>query len=196
MLRKFFNPDGKEIEVEAKDDDELKKKALEYMHQHFPSTENELMLSVANDFHRLTGDLRPKSLDEKGLKGKPIVFLVNASFGLEVYLKLAVRISTNKAARGHKLSALYVKLSSDAKKEIEDMVNRKVQALWPETSTTITGESIAAKVDNAYVEARYAYELNTDGKPKVIHCPMDEICVLLDILGEFCKKYEKTSFSG
>ncbi len=188
MTREFTVtlPNGSIIKIAANNMDEAKQKSFEYMHKHYPTSIQEQMLYQAMDFHRLVRDLDLKNLDREGLKGKPTIFMVNASFGLEIYLKLAVRISNNIHKRGHDLNKIFDALPTKSKEEIENIVRSIIQKQKITNHQNTTAKSIVEKTKTAFKDWRYRYENN---KLLDFHC--DELIILLYAMHHYCKKYVK-----
>ncbi|MCF8495200.1 MAG: hypothetical protein K9G62_00870 [Alphaproteobacteria bacterium] len=99
-------------------------------------------------------------------------YVVNASFSLELNLKLLVFYETNKWPKGHNLLELFKKLSADKQKEIKDAFieksknSRELQEILKRLEEGDFGiewelQNLLDRSSQAFETWRYAFEGNT-----------------------------------
>jgi len=132
----------------------------------FKPTPEQAIFRQALSFANISADIFQKYLLITPPDGSGMApFVVNAVFGIELYLK-TLALQHGKKLRGHEIVQLFRKLPSGAKAEIE----RQLKTLsgtsqWASGVKSIADlQTVLAELDTAFTDWRYLHE-NTRSKP-------------------------------
>jgi len=103
-------------------------------------------------------------------------FVVIAVFGIEVYIKALLLLTTGKKAKGHSLKNLYKKLNN----EVKEVTVKIADKIYPKyrLDNNLKIEGLLEEINNAFVKWRYAYE-----KPPGV-ANFVTICFIIEVLHE------------
>lgn len=155
-------------------------------------TSEQSIFQQAVSFTNIAAEIFEKHLVQGPPNGSAMApFVVNAVFGIELYLK-TLALHHGKKLHGHKITELFRKLPNVAKKEIEDQIaTLSISSQWTcgidkiEHLRTILGE-----LDTAFTDWRYLHENRQQSPLKIT---FKTTIFLSEVLHTVCAKYANPS---
>jgi hypothetical protein len=176
-------------EAEATGDDaldvEVARRFLDEKGLRKPISQQDQMFRQAVSFATTSAYLYKNDLSSAPRNQFSIVpFIVNAAFGIELYLKTLGHIHGVRL-HGHELLKLYDSLPLVARDAVDAMV--PACAAQRGLSLPLSVRDCIFELNNAFVEWRYVYEKNTSSTVRI-----PEMIFVMQCLHEVCNAAQKT----